>query len=99
MSETTSDKYHLAVYNRGKLKAPMSADVNKEFIASLAPVMHIAETSHGFVWRFRSGVHGPNDPIYQEIDRPSLSLSLSICIYTYKTSPKACKEVRRGGWN
>lgn len=73
--------FHLAVYNRALFKDPMNSDKNKEFVASLGPVMQIAEKSKGFIWRFRSGVDGPGDPDYQEVDRlfPGLALlNLSI---------------------
>eukprot|EP00928_Gymnodinium_smaydae_P064294 TRINITY_DN4767_c0_g1_i1.p1 TRINITY_DN4767_c0_g1~~TRINITY_DN4767_c0_g1_i1.p1 ORF type:complete len:183 (+),score=18.15 TRINITY_DN4767_c0_g1_i1:163-711(+) len=30
--------------------------------------MQIAESSKGFVWRFKSGVHGPKDVFYKDID-------------------------------
>mmetsp|Transcript_81359 Transcript_81359/g.143589 ORF Transcript_81359/g.143589 Transcript_81359/m.143589 type:complete len:228 (+) Transcript_81359:81-764(+) len=75
-NKEVAGKYYLAVFNRGLLKAPMSTDVNKEFIASLGPVMAIAESQKGFVWRFRSGTDGPKDESYKEVDSQFPGLAL-----------------------
>ncbi len=42
---------HLAEYNIARLRAPLDADENAEFVAVLDAVNAIAEVTPGFVWR------------------------------------------------
>jgi Domain of unknown function (DUF3291) len=44
-------EFHLAEFNIARLKMPLEAAANAEFVAVLEPVNLLAEASEGFVWR------------------------------------------------
>ena len=44
---------HLAQLNIAKTKYSLEASEIKEFVDNLDPVNHLAESSHGFIWRLK----------------------------------------------
>ena len=46
--------YHLAQINIARMLAPIDDPVMEEFVAQLAPVNALADSSPGFVWRLQS---------------------------------------------
>jgi Domain of unknown function (DUF3291) len=46
--------YHLAQINIGRILAPIDDPVMAEFVAQLAPVNALADSSPGFVWRLQT---------------------------------------------
>jgi hypothetical protein len=47
--------YELAQINIGRLRAPLSAPQQQEFVAALAMINKLAEDAPGFVWRQQAG--------------------------------------------
>ena len=46
--------YHIAQINIGRILAPINDLIMAEFVAQLAPVNEIADSSPGFVWRLQT---------------------------------------------
>ena len=68
---------HLAELNIARLKAPLDATANAEFVSVLEAVNQIAEVSPGFVWRLKSD-DNLSASYVQVYDDPLLIVNFSI---------------------
>ena len=69
--------HHLAEFNIARLRAPLEADDNAEFVAVLDAVNRIAEVSPGFVWRLTSD-DDRSASYVQVYDDPLLIVNFSV---------------------
>lgn len=69
--------HHLAEFNIARLRAPLDADDNAEFVAVLDAVNRIAEVSPGFVWRLTSD-DDRSASYVQVYDDPLLIVNFSV---------------------
>jgi heme-degrading monooxygenase HmoA len=68
---------YLAELNIAKLHRPLDHDENAEFVASLAAVNLLAESSKGFVWRLKDA-DGNSSSYVDVYDDPLLIVNLSV---------------------
>ena len=54
MTETKTVIYHLAQINIARILAPFDDPLMAEFVAQLAPINALADSSPGFVWRLQT---------------------------------------------
>ncbi|MFN8020280.1 MAG: DUF3291 domain-containing protein [Acidimicrobiales bacterium] len=69
--------HHLAEFNIARLRTPLEADENAEFVSVLEAVNRIAEVSPGFVWRLTSD-DDRSASYVQVYDDPLLIVNFSV---------------------
>jgi heme-degrading monooxygenase HmoA len=70
-------EHHLAEYNIARLRVPLEAAENAEFVSVLEAVNAIAEVSPGFVWRLTD--EGERSASYVQVyDDPLLIVNFSV---------------------
>lgn len=71
--------YHLAQLNVARLRRPLDAEENAEFVAALEPMNAIAEASPGFVWRLIDDTGQSSSFVdVPAIDDPLVIINLSV---------------------
>lgn len=85
-------KYHLAQFNITKLKANLDDPIMKEFKDFLAPVNQLAETSPGYIWRFKDESGEAAIDVETPFEDPMIFVNMSVWedyeslrAYTYDT--------------
>ena len=68
--------YHLAQINIARMLAPIDDPLMAEFVAQLAPVNALADTSPGFVWRLQSESGDATSIIVYEDDMIIVNLTV-----------------------
>lgn len=93
--------HHLAEFNIARLRAPLDAAENAEFVSVLEAVNQIAEVSPGFVWRLTSE-DDRSASYVQVFDDPLLIVNYSIWTdieslrhFTYRSGHAAYFRRRR----
>lgn len=94
-------QWHLAEFNIARLRHPLDAEENAEFVAVLDAVNGIAEVSDGFVWRMTDEVSRSSSYV-QVFDDPLLIVNYSIWAdldalrhFTYRSGHGAYLRRRR----
>ena len=93
--------HHLAEFNIARLRAPLEATENAEFVSVLEAVNRIAEVTPGFVWRLTSD--GERSASYVQVyDDPLLIVNYSVWTdleslrhFTYRSGHGAYFKRRR----
>ena len=82
--------YHLAQLNIARMIAPIDSPQMADFVANLAPVNQIAESSPGFVWRLQTPAGDAT--LIRAFDDPKIIVNMSVWesvdalrAFTYKT--------------
>jgi Domain of unknown function (DUF3291) len=68
---------HLAQINIARMVAPLRDPVMADFVANLAPINALADTSPGFVWRFQTEQGDATSERPYDDDRIIINLSLA----------------------
>ena len=68
---------HFAELNIARLRAPLDAASNAEFVAVLDAVNAIADVSTGFVWRLKADDGGPSSYVHV-FDDPQMIVNLTV---------------------
>ncbi len=71
--------FHLAEFNVAKLRNPLDHEESAEFLAALAPINALAESTPGFIWRLQDD-QGQSASFVSlpEIDDPLVIINYSI---------------------
>jgi len=83
--------YHLAQINIGRILAPIDSPVMAEFVAQLAPVNALADSTPGFVWRLQTESGDATSIRIYEDEMIAMNMSVwesveSLREYAYKSS-------------
>ena len=83
--------YHLAQINIGRILAPIGDPIMAEFVAQLAPVNALADSSPGFVWRLQTESGDATSIRIYEDEMVAVNMSVwesveSLREFTYKSA-------------
>lgn len=93
-------EFHLAQINIARMHAPIDDPIMADFVAQLAPINALAETSPGFVWRLQSeGGDATSIKVYDD-DMVIINLTVwedveSLRQYVYKSAHSGVMRDRR----
>jgi hypothetical protein len=92
--------YQLAQINIGRMMAPLDDPIMADFVANLAPINALAESSPGFVWRFQTPAGDATAERPYEDDRIIINYSVwqdaeSLRKYVYESGHVAFMRRRR----
>ena len=92
--------YQLAQINIGRMLAPIDDPIMADFVANLAPINALAESSPGFVWRFQTPAGDATAERPYEDDRIIINYSVwedaeSLRRYVYESGHVAFMRRRR----
>jgi hypothetical protein len=96
----TSQLYHLAQVNIGRILAPLDDPIMAGFVARLDDINALADQSPGFVWRLQTEAGNATDFRPYDDDRILVNLSVWETIeqlkqYVYKTAHSELMRQRR----
>jgi hypothetical protein len=96
----SADRYHLALYNIARMRAPLDSAELADFVALLDPLNRLADESPGFVWRLQTedGTSSSIRPYDDDMILINLSTWESIeslRAYTYRGAHGASLRRRR----
>lgn len=74
--EDRSMTYQLAQVNIANFRLPQEHPVNVDFVSNLDRVNEIAESQHGFVWRFKGEGNDALD--IQAFEDPNIAINMSV---------------------
>lgn len=92
--------YQLAQINIGRMVAPLDDPIMADFVANLAPINALAESSPGFVWRFQTPAGDATAERPYDDDRVIINYSVwedaeSLRRYVYESGHVAFMRRRR----
>ena len=92
--------WHLAQVNVARIVAPLTEPLMADFVANLEPINALADTSPGFVWRFKTDGGDATDVRPYDDDRIIINFSVwedqeSLRAFVYRGSHGAIMKRRR----
>ena len=95
-----ADRYHLALYNIARMRAPLDSTELADFVALLDPLNKLADESPGFVWRLQAEDGSSTSIRPYDDDMILINLSTwetveALREYTYRSAHAASMRRRR----
>jgi hypothetical protein len=96
----SADRYHLALYNIARMRAPLDSAELADFVELLDPLNQLADESPGFVWRLQSEDGSSTSIRPYDDDMILINLSTwetveALREYTYRSAHAASMRRRR----